>query len=422
MPNKWLTICALMVVSVSATLAESDFVDSAALHDAGLMKYWQLQLPIPEDQKVVSAWRVDDAIYVATDGARVYALHAHTGAFRWMKEVTTAAYIIRRPCHIGSLVVFVLPSEVRLYDRYNGQPAWRMELDFPAGTPAVSDGERLFIGGIDQRMYAFLPYRDYEEWKARTTGQIVAAPAVLDKYLYYASDDGGIYACTADRKRHYWSTRVYGNVSANLVADQNGIYVATLEHSLFLLDPAFGGLRWRVQLSGALAEPPVLTKDVVFQYSPAEGVVAVNTGPQSEVTNRIRWTLANGRSLLTADETKAYLLSNDEQLLVANLTDGKVQKTIPATGFTIPIPSPADKGLFVADATGRVFCARKAGSPVITAADVQEALRRPNLEEEKTEEAADVAGAETVEDPLDSDRPGPAVGGKSKVSREYGGG
>ena len=283
MLNKWLTTCALVVVSVSASFAEPDFVDGSALHDAGFMKFWQLQLPVPPAQKVVSAWRVDDAIYVATDGARVYALHAYTGAFRWMKEVTTAAYPIRRPCHIGALVVFVLPSEIKMYDRYSGQPATRVALDFPAGTPAVTDGEHLFIGGIDQRLYAFLPNHDYETWKTRTTGQIIAAPAVLGKHVYFAGDDGSVYACTTAQKRYYWSTRVFGSVSANLAADENGIYIATLDHSLFLLDPAFGGLRWRVQLSSPLEEPPVLTKEAVFQYASDEGVVAINTGPQAEV-------------------------------------------------------------------------------------------------------------------------------------------
>ena len=44
---------------------------------------------------------------------------------------------------------------------------------FQPSTPAVSDGTRLFIGGIDQRMYAYFPDQDFETWKTRTTGQIV---------------------------------------------------------------------------------------------------------------------------------------------------------------------------------------------------------------------------------------------------------
>ena len=69
-----------------------------------------------------------------------------------------------------------------------------------------------------------------------------------------------------------------GPITADLAVDDNGVYVASRDHSLYLLDPAFGGLRWRARFSGPLYEPPVVTADTAFQFCAEDGLAAINTG------------------------------------------------------------------------------------------------------------------------------------------------
>jgi outer membrane protein assembly factor BamB len=420
MPKKLALISLLLALSGPAVLGESDFIDGSALYEAGLVKYWQLLLPLQPGQQVTASYLVDDQIYAATQDGYVYAVDAHTGAIRWAKQVTTAGYEIRRPCHAGERTVFVTPPAFSQYDRYSGRPIRAVETRFPTGSPAVSDGLRIYIGGIDQKIYAFRLDQDFEDWKARADGEVVSRPGLLGKYLYFAGDDGTVYACVAANKQFYWRARGVGPVTADLAVDENGVYVACRDHSLYLLDPAFGGLRWRTRFSGPLYEPPVITPQVAFQYSPKDGVAALNTST-IDVEKRVRWTLPRGRELLTLDEKHAYLLSRDESILIASLDDGKLLHTVPAPGFTMPMPSPGDMALYLAAKDGRLFCARKRGVPIVLAEEVREASLGPETPEAPPETTAEAGAPKPAEeeDYLKTKRPGPPIGGKSKVSKEY---
>jgi outer membrane protein assembly factor BamB len=412
----------LLALGVPGALGEADFVDGAALHEAGLVKHWQLRLPFQEGQEAADCYLVDDQIYLTTQDGYVYAVHAPTGAIRWIKQITTAGYRIRRPCHANSVTIFVIPPAIIQYDRYSGQPIRSVDTRFPTGSAAVSDGIRLYVGGIDQRIYAFYLDQDFETWKARAGGQIVSQPVLFGRYLYFASDDGGVYACVAENKMLYWRTRTTGSVTAALAVDQNNVFVATRDNSLLSLSPDDGGRRWRTRFSGPLYEPPVVVPEFAFQYCPDDGLTAVNTGTV-EVQERVRWVFPRGRSLLTADERLAYVLSSDESIVIAKLNDGEIVHTISASGFSVPMPSPDEPALYIASKDGRLFCARKRGAAPVQADDVTQAMQPPGeAEEQAPEMAAGAAGAAAPrEDPLKSKRPGPPIGGKSKVTKEYAG-
>ena len=110
MRRKPAVICTLLALGLPAALGEADYVDSAALHEAGLVKFWQLRLPLQEAQQITDCYLVDDQLYLATQDGHVYAVHAHTGALLWTTQVSSASYRIRRPCHAGKRAVFVMPS------------------------------------------------------------------------------------------------------------------------------------------------------------------------------------------------------------------------------------------------------------------------------------------------------------------------
>src|SRR5439155_9344016 len=122
-------------------------------------------------------------------------------------------------------------------------------------------------------------------------------------------------------KRLQWRTTTYGTVVADLVADENGVYAANRDQSLYLLDLAFGQIRWRARFSGPLEEAPVLTPAVAFQYCPDSGLTAVNTATIGDQV-RTFWSMPEGRSALTADEKTAYVLTRDEQLVEVGLFSG----------------------------------------------------------------------------------------------------
>lgn len=423
--------CVLAVwIALAAPFAQAeDFISAEALREAKLTQYWQLELPL-NGRELTDAYLVDDQLYLATRDAWVFCVHADTGTLRWVQQTNTAGYRVWRPCHAGDRVLFIAPASARQYDRFFGDPLRETNFRFPAGTPAVSDGTHYYLGGIDRRIYCFDLNWDYEIWRLGTNGSIRGRPVLFANRaaLACASEDGGVYACRTMDKSYLWLKHATAPITADLVADENGIYAACRDQSLYLLEAARGDARWRARFSGPLTEPPVPTKEIAYQFCEDDGLCAVSTAATVE-DERILWKLPNGRTLLTADKRHAYVLSRDAEILVVNIEDGQVLHTIPAPGFTFAMPRPQDLTIHLASSDGRLVCVRAAGAPPLDPEKVRAALRlerpKPSASQPTSQPAAappvaprpagEAAGLGTKA----ADKP---VGGKSKVSKSYGGG
>jgi outer membrane protein assembly factor BamB len=419
-----------LVVSAS-TAAAADFVSGAALGEANLVKYWQLQLPLDPGQELQRAYLVDDQVYACTTDGYVFAIHARTGALRWVQPVTQSRYVIPRPCHVGNTVVFALPPEIRVFNRTFGDPIKRVSLRFPADSPPSTDGVRVFLGGVDRRMHAFDTENYFEAWKVLTEGQVTSAAAFYGENLYFASQDGRVYACNSAEKTLAWKSATFGPITADLVATEDGVFVASRDRSLYLFDVIYGQTRWRVRFSGSLYEAPVVIGDIAYQYCPLDGVVAINVDEFDE-EKRVRWRLPNGRMTLTSDADYTYVLTRDETIAVVGR---QVAHSIPAPGLIMPMPDVTNMSIILAGVDGRIFCARPADAPYLRAEEVQASLRAGGATPGSEPSSQPVAGdrefdpaeeairqaQEVIRRSLIGGKPGgPAPGGRSKVTREYG--
>lgn len=428
MIHKRLCVWTLVALLSPAVLAEPDFIPFKPLHEIGLQKYWQLQLKLEDDQKVQDVYLVDDHLYVGTQDGYCYCVHAPTGAIRWLRPITSAGYSVRRPCHTDEWTIFVTPTDIQVYRRHTGAPVVRRELRFPPGTPAITDGTRLFIGGVDRRMHTFMVENLFPDWELLVGAPITSTPALYGEHLFFANDLGIVYSCTRENKVYHWQSRTYDRVSASLVAREDGVYVASRDQSLYLL-PLGGGRspRWRARFSGPLYEAPVITDELAFQFCPDDGLAAVEVEAIEAVDNRIRWTLPQGRKALGIRENQVFVLSRDEALLAVDMKTGEIQHTVPIKGFSLSIPAVDRDALYLVSPDGRLFCARPEGTPPLSAEDLLAALQPPKKPSDEAEkpatDAEETATADEAErdatDPLRSKRRGAPIGGKSKVSKRF---
>jgi len=414
-------LLSLLVANCPAALGQADFIPPGPLQDAGLVKYWQLQLILEKGQQLQTAYLVEDHLYLGTQDGYAFAVHAPTGLLRWLRPITRSGYLVRRPCHAGERTIFATPGDIQIYDRRTGDPITRRDLRFPAGTGPLSDGQRIFIGGLDWRLYALDLQTQYLDWRALTEGAMTSNPVIQGDVIFAANDHGTVDACACKDKTFRWRFSAYGPIAADLAADERGIFVASQDYSLYLLDPSYGNVRWRTRCSGPLYEAPVVTAEYVYQYCPADGVVAVDATSIGLTEERIRWKLPAGRKALTTHGGRVFILTQEDTLVAANVKDGSLTATIPACGFTLPIPAPNASTVFLAAPDGRIFCARPLGVPPLQQADLMAALRTPGAAQEEGLAASQPATQPVAraEDWLATTRPGPPTGGKSKISREY---
>lgn len=433
MPRRWVhSFCIAVTLAVAASA--EDFINADALNSVGMVKYWQLKLPLAKDQTLADCYLVDDHIYAATHDGYVFSLDAKTGAVLWLKRVTTGGYRIWAPCHAGDRVLFVTPAEMRQYDRHYGDALRSLKFEFPAGAPAVCDGRRYYVGGIDQRVYALVvdwrnkkdnEFGDYPIWKFATRSQVISRPVLFGEYIAVAGDDGRVYACRTLDKAGLWVTGLGTSVTADLVSDEKGIYVACRDQSLYMLEPNTGKVVWRERLAAPLAEPPVITPERAYQFSEADGIAAIRSQTALD-SDRIVWKLPSGRKLLTAGKDRGLFLSRHDTLLDVQLDNGNVIHEVAAPGLSICMPTPNEAVLYLASNDGRIFCARPVGTAPLTARDVMAAQVPPNATAQAAADAAAIAGAATSQPakpeaakPAASASKGTNLGGKSKVSRDF---
>jgi len=414
-----LYVLSLVALLCPVAFAAADFLDAQALHDAGLVKFWQLQIPLESDQQLRDVFLVDDTLYLGTQDGYVFSVDALTGVLRWTRPITRSGYHVRRPAHAGENVLFVTPVDLQVYDRRTGEPRSRKDLRFPASSGAVTDDQRIYIAGLDARLYAFDLNSQMVDWRLFVGDAIQANPVIFGERIFLATERGRIYATTRANKAFFWEASTLGPVTADMVVDDAGVYVACRDQSLYLFDLGYGQVRWRVRFAGPLYDTPLVTADTAYQYCPAGGLAAVTTAITGDIDERIRWKLAEGRQAISADSQFVYVLSKDDSLLVVNVKDGKVAHTIPANGLTLGIPA-KDATLFLAAPDGRLFCARPSSVPFLRQDDVLKALRpeQTGNVDAATSQPTTKPAAE-AEDYLKSRRPGPPAGGKSKVSKGY---
>jgi hypothetical protein len=301
-------------------------------------------------------------------------------------------------------------------------------LRFPAGSGLASDGQRVFVGGLDARLYAFDAETLLEAWKITLDGPARSTPVVRGGDVLITNDGRSVYSTTRTRKGYRWSALTTGANTADLVADDASVYVASEDQSLYVFDlgdlgAGGGNLRWRALFGSPLREPPVLTPETVFQHVPGMGLVALETGQPYEVDERIRWVVADGRTALTVHERTAFVLALNE-VLALNLRDGTATHRIPADGFTIGLPSPNNATLYLVAPDGRIFCARPEGAPPLRDADIR-AAEAPGAATTRPADAAATQPAAAATQPADlirSNQTGAPIGGKSKISRGFRGG
>jgi outer membrane protein assembly factor BamB len=200
---------------------------------------------------------------------------------------------------------------------------------------------------------------------------------------------------------------------------EEGVYVASRDQSLYLVDLGFGQVRWRARFAGPLYEPPVVIGGIAYQHTPAEGLAAVDARVVGAPEERIRWRLAQGRTALTGHAGVVFVLTTAADLLAVDAKSGDVQTVVPAVGFTLGVPAPETAAVYLASPDGRVFCARVRGTTPPTAQDVLSAVRPAGATATVAGPGPTTRPAAQTDDPLSSKRRGPAVGGRSEVSRTY---
>jgi outer membrane protein assembly factor BamB len=249
---------------------------------------------------------------------------------------------------------------VRLRD---GFKTWQFPLQggnqlFDANPVVTADGQLLVASaGTDRGLYSLDLATGVQKWSfTGATDRWIAPPLVVKDTIYAPNTDGVLYALKLSTGEKTWSLPISSSLWGSPVTDGKLIFVGSLDHFLYAVDPQTQKIMWKVDLGGALPAAPLLSADgtTLFTGSSARKFFAIDTASGS-----IHWTAdtkdwvwntpaLNGDSVYAADIT-----GNVYSLGVVNGKDPwpAVQPDGPITGS----PLAQTNGLLVATESGSLF-------------------------------------------------------------------
>ncbi len=230
----------------------------------------------------------------------------------------------------GNRLYVAFDSGVWALNLQDGKQIWR----YPAepvknklfyASPSVVDGQ-LVVGDFSNSIYALDSATGAENWSvvgASGKGRFIAGALIQDNMIYAPSADYKLSAYDTAGKLQ-WEFVAEGALWAKPVSDGEQIYLPSMDHNLYALDPTNGSLVWKMDLGGAAVASPLLDENgTLYVGQVGDKVLAITAK-----TGKIAWEFAS------QSEVWATPVLADGKLLFGDLS-GTIYALDPKTGKEI---------------------------------------------------------------------------------------
>ncbi len=339
--------------------ARAPQTDLPQLVDVGLKQMWQCHLPLQGNERIQDAWRVGQAIYVATTQTRLFRIDKNSGVVLFQVGLSSQPLMIYRPSELRPTEAGD-PTSILVVTR---GPAF--ELDIRTGdviqekaqpvscslTPVVV-GNVVLVGGANKFLGLFIDRLGVKKWLQTMEDEdlFLSAPVAVDKGVIFASRSGQLRRVDTDTGDWEWKDRkTNGTVVGGLVADGRAVYVPCMDQRLYAFQLDTGGELWQSQLQGPLDGTPALGGEVVMVPSHGRGLYAVGR----QMGDR-RWMAPGVNAVATVTGDHVWVGDDQGNLKSLSLATGEVISSTPIPYMKVFVRNPDDDQVVLVNASGAV--------------------------------------------------------------------
>lgn len=354
-----------------------------ALREAGLVRYWQAQLPFQRGDSPVAAYLIDDSLYITTRLGDLHAVDPGVGRLRWTHAASGRDKRVFKPSHLSTVdgreATLVAHSEgAYVYDRGSGAVLAKVPGLWIAGSAPVGDAVSFYVGGNDGYVHAIQWYnpthhKPIHTWKVFGGGPITSTPLLFDGVLCFASQNGSVYACTADwNKKLRWQHATEAAIIADLFGDESGVYVASLDRSLYRLNVTTGASHWRYRFPKPLRDAPIVSQRTVYQYCRGFGLYAIDVD-----SYELLWKDPLATAFVSRRADRTCVRRGEDAVAVLDSTSGKPKGVVPIPARSVVTTNPDAITFYVTTPDGAVGCFTSSGVRYLRADDILRGLTPP---------------------------------------------
>ncbi len=226
---------------------------SARAADDGSLR-WSVEL----DAEVTGALKWDDGWLIAVSGSgQAFAIRARDGQIIWKAPLGAPSTV--PPALAANCVYFaVADGRVMAHRLLTGAPIWTRKL---GGAPAemLPLDDRIFVGAKDHFFYCLAVKNGSVKWRWRTGGEIIGAPIVDERSVFFVSLDNVVRALGRGNGHQRWSRILATRPSGGpLHFERDVVLVAGIAAEVWVYSGADGAPTSEINTPAELAVPPLL--------------------------------------------------------------------------------------------------------------------------------------------------------------------
>jgi outer membrane protein assembly factor BamB len=219
------------------------------------------------------------------------------------------------------------------------QPVWTFKTGGAVWSSPAVVGNTVYFGSDDGIVYAVSADLGYPRWQFQTGGRVRGRPTPDGAYLYALSDDGYLYELDRQSGKSVWrfdthggsvlrdgpgsGTAVYDDFTSAATVSDGTVYVGSADKRLYALDAKTGLEKWHFDTEGMVRSTPAVVDGRVFFGSRDHRVYAVDAR-----TGALEWRYDTLREVvsspLVADGT-VYIGSRASDLLALSAVTGQLR-------------------------------------------------------------------------------------------------
>ena len=341
-------------------------------------------------------------LLVVTADKHVTAIDRRTGVVQYTLAVNSPDLQLQPAVELEGLLVFPNATNLQVFDDH-GRFLKTVPVPTPVRShvaaesneaPGTNRGTTVYFGASGNGNGGLVEAYDvsrtsaYQKWEyiTHTQGSIVAAPVVFGDIIYTGDDRGEVDAVNTSRIQT-WDTDhgvflTGGAITADLRADESGLYVASNDTKLSCINRTTGKLKWQFFAGAPLGDAPVLTPDTVYLMTPNHGLVAIDK-TAGAYNRAMRWSCPEAEQFLAQDAKFTYVaesrpnpnseLPRERFVVALDKQTGRPAFESDHHDFSVFGTNPRDNLVYVGFADGKLM----ALEPVLRAGQIGELVMVP---------------------------------------------
>lgn len=341
-----------------AQIGNSDhLVSPELLKYANLKIVWENILPLDKGEKMEQMLILGDQIYLISSRNFTMALNRGTGDKIFTRNIALNGLTAAGLNRFDNEILYYVGNKYIELEAANGIEKISTEIDVSIVAPVVRNKEFFYVSGVDARLRACDVNDRIAVFKvAADNGSMITAVNADEDYVVFGTDKGNINSMLPDAPKRLWEFDSAGGLVGQIIRDGTSLYFSCQDMNVYKLDVPDKytcKFAWKRLMPGLIQKQPRVTANMAYQsaFSKSLSLSAIDKD-----SGNIVWTLPGGIELLAESRGRAYVITEDNSLVVMSNASGKRVYSVNFAGVSRYAYNTQDSKIYIGDKAGRVAC------------------------------------------------------------------